>query len=97
MTMVTDSQAAAKPSDALDAPALLELLRQMLLIRRIEERTMQSYQQAKIGGFCHIHVGQEATAVGSIGALNDDDPIITAYRDYGHALARGRRDRYADI
>ena len=68
---------------------LHQLLYDMMLIRRFEERTMQSYQQAKIGGFCHIYIGQEATAVGSIAALKDDDPIVTAYRDHGHALARG--------
>jgi pyruvate dehydrogenase E1 component alpha subunit len=50
---------------------------------------MQAYQQAKIGGFCHIYIGQEACAVGTIGSVNQDDPIITAYRDHGHALARG--------
>ena len=50
---------------------------------------MQSYQQAKIGGFCHIYSGQEAVAVGATWALRDDDPLITAYRDHGHALARG--------
>jgi pyruvate dehydrogenase E1 component alpha subunit len=61
----------------------------MMLIRRFEERTMQAYQQAKIGGFCHIYIGQEATAVGSIAALKHEDPIVTAYRDHGHALARG--------
>lgn len=68
---------------------LLKMLSDMMLIRRFEERTMQAYQQAKIGGFCHIYIGQEATAVGSISASNNDDPIVTAYRDHGHALARG--------
>ena len=67
----------------------------MLLIRRFEERTAQSYQQVKIGGFCHVYTGQEAVAVGSIGALRDDDPIITAYRDHGHALARGMHPNHA--
>jgi pyruvate dehydrogenase E1 component alpha subunit len=56
---------------------------------------MQAYQQAKIGGFCHIYIGQEATAVGSIAATNNDDPIVTAYRDHGHALARGMNPKYA--
>ncbi len=67
----------------------LEWLRVMQLIREFENRTMQAYQQAKIGGFCHIYTGQEACAVGTIGALNHDDPVVTAYRDHGHALARG--------
>ena len=72
-----------------------ERLRMMMLIRRFEERTSQSYTQTKIGGFCHIYIGQEATAVGSIAALRPDDPIITAYRDHGHALARGMDPRHA--
>jgi len=71
-------------------PAMkLEWLRQMQLIREFENRTMQAYQQAKIGGFCHIYSGQEACCVGTIAATNNDDPIVTAYRDHGHALARG--------
>jgi len=61
----------------------------MFLIREFENRTAQAYQQAKIGGFCHLYIGQEALAVGTIAALEPDDPIVTAYRDHGHALARG--------
>jgi pyruvate dehydrogenase E1 component alpha subunit len=61
----------------------------MFLIREFENRCGQAYQQAKIGGFCHLYTGQEAAAVGTIGSLQPDDPIITAYRDHGHALARG--------
>ncbi len=94
MTTMTSTNTDARPSDSLDAPALLEILRQMILIRRFEERTAQSYQQAKIGGFCHLYIGQEAVAVGSIAALKPDDPIITAYRDHGHALARGMHPNY---
>jgi len=77
------------PSEALKPEQLLQMLRQMLVIRRFEERSAQSYQQNKIGGFLHLYIGQEAVAVGSIAALRPDDPIITAYRDHGHALARG--------
>ncbi len=64
-------------------------LRQMMLIRRFEERSAMLYQNQKIGGFCHLYSGQEAVAVGSIGALREDDYVITAYRDHGHAIARG--------
>jgi pyruvate dehydrogenase E1 component alpha subunit len=67
----------------------LTWLRQMLLIRRFEERSAMLYQNQKIGGFCHLYSGQEPVAVGSIGALREDDYVITAYRDHGHALARG--------
>jgi pyruvate dehydrogenase E1 component alpha subunit len=65
------------------------LLRQMMLIRRFEEKAKQAFTQAKIKGFCHLYNGQEAVAVGTISVLNDDDAVITAYRDHGHALARG--------
>ncbi|MFW5682145.1 MAG: pyruvate dehydrogenase (acetyl-transferring) E1 component subunit alpha, partial [Phycisphaeraceae bacterium] len=93
---MTTAQATTAASPAADIPTerLLELTYDMMLIRRFEERTMQSYMQQKIGGFCHIYTGQEATAVGAIAALQDDDPIVTAYRDHGHALARGMHPRY---
>ncbi|MFM9996542.1 MAG: pyruvate dehydrogenase (acetyl-transferring) E1 component subunit alpha [Phycisphaerales bacterium] len=61
----------------------------MLLVREFENRCGQAYQQAKIGGFCHLYTGQEAVAVGTVAALNADDPIVHAYRDHGLALARG--------
>ena len=67
----------------------LGLLYKMLLIRRFEERASQAYQQQKIGGFCHLYIGQEAVAVGAVAAARDDDYIITAYRDHAHAIARG--------
>jgi pyruvate dehydrogenase E1 component alpha subunit len=64
-------------------------LRQMMLIRRFEERAEMMYQKQKIGGFFHQYSGQEPVAVGSIGVLREGDYVITAYRDHGHALARG--------
>jgi pyruvate dehydrogenase E1 component alpha subunit len=67
----------------------IALFRQMLLIRRFEEKAKQAFTQAKIKGFCHLYNGQEAVAVGTISVLNDDDAVITAYRDHGHALTRG--------
>jgi pyruvate dehydrogenase E1 component alpha subunit len=78
-----------RPSSSLPDATVVEWLRQMFLIREFENRCAQAYQQAKIGGFCHLYIGQEATAVGTIGSVNHDDPVITAYRDHGHALARG--------
>jgi pyruvate dehydrogenase E1 component alpha subunit len=88
-----ENQPKTKPtvrqSDALPDATLVKWLRDMMLIREFEMRCAQSYQQAKIGGFCHLYTGQEAVAVGTINALNHDDPIVTAYRDHGHALARG--------
>ncbi|MDP6542205.1 MAG: thiamine pyrophosphate-dependent enzyme, partial [Phycisphaerales bacterium] len=68
---------------------LLGWLRQMLLIREFEVRTMQAYQNRMIGGFCHVCIGQEAVPVGTIAAVNPDDPVVLAYRCHGHALARG--------
>jgi len=67
----------------------LRLLYLMLLIRRFEERASQAYQQQKIGGFCHLYIGQEAVIVGAVAAARQDDYVITAYRDHAHAIARG--------
>src|SRR5438094_1584816 len=65
------------------------MLRQMLLIRRFEEKTAEAYALGKIGGFCHLYIGQEAVAVGSLAALRDDDYVISSYREHGQALVRG--------
>ncbi|MEX2212819.1 MAG: pyruvate dehydrogenase (acetyl-transferring) E1 component subunit alpha [Phycisphaeraceae bacterium] len=92
--MTTATPSAARSATSLGKDQLLDMLGRMLLIRRFEERTAQSYTQQKIGGFCHIYIGQEAVAVGSITALEPTDPIITAYRDHGHALARGMEPKY---
>src|SRR6202162_4580482 len=67
----------------------VEMLALMLLIRRFEERASQQYQAQKIGGFCHLYIGQEAVVVGAVAAARRDDYLITAYRDHAHALARG--------
>jgi pyruvate dehydrogenase E1 component alpha subunit len=74
-----------------DVPADLRraMLRQMLLIRRFEEKTAEAYALGKIGGFCHLYIGQEAVAVGVSAALRDDDYVIASYREHGQALARG--------
>lgn len=68
---------------------LLEAYRQMLLIRRFEERAAEMYAYGKIGGFLHLYIGEEAVAVGAIEAARPDDDIISHYRDHGYALARG--------
>lgn len=73
----------------LDNKALIELYRQMLLIRRFEEKSAEVYSAGKIGGFCHLYIGQEAVAVGSLSALRKDDYVMTSYREHGHALAKG--------
>jgi pyruvate dehydrogenase E1 component alpha subunit len=66
-----------------------QMLRQMLLIRRFEEKAAEAYALGKIGGFCHLYIGQEAVAVGSMAALRSDDYVIASYREHGQALVRG--------
>ncbi len=68
---------------------VIEMFDQMFLQRRFEERAMQMYQKGKFGGFLHLYIGQEAISTGTVFALNDDDDIITAYRDHGWGLVRG--------
>lgn len=68
---------------------LLGYYRQMLLVRRFEERTAQAYTEAKIGGYCHLNLGEEATVVGLMAALEERDYLFTNYRDHGYALIRG--------
>jgi pyruvate dehydrogenase E1 component alpha subunit len=65
----------------------------MLLQRRFEERTAEMYAIGRIGGFCHLYIGQEAVSTGFISLLRPDDYIITTYRDHGQALARGMTPR----
>src|SRR3989449_8125405 len=76
-----------------DTPAQREqerrMLRQMLLIRRFEEKAAEAYALGKIGGFCHLYIGQEAGAGGPPAVLRDDDYVISSYRQHGQALARG--------
>ncbi|HKF79118.1 MAG TPA: dihydrolipoyl dehydrogenase [Candidatus Dormibacteraeota bacterium] len=68
---------------------LLRLYRQMFLIRRFEERAQVEYTKARIGGYCHLNLGEEATVVGGIAALRARDYVYTSYREHGHAIARG--------
>src|SRR5580700_153328 len=67
----------------------LQALRQMLLIRRFEEKAGQLYGMGLIGGFCHLYIGQEAVVVGMQTNVGPNDEVITAYRDHGHMLACG--------
>lgn len=68
---------------------LIKFLRQMLLIRRFEEKAAEMYMRGKIGGFLHLYIGEEAVAVGAISCLKPEDYIVTHYREHGHALVRG--------
>ncbi len=72
---------------------LTQLYREMLLIRRFEEKAGQLYGMGQIAGFCHLYIGQEAVVVGMRAAMEDDDQMITSYRDHGHMLACGMTPR----
>ncbi|MBA3340261.1 MAG: pyruvate dehydrogenase (acetyl-transferring) E1 component subunit alpha [Gemmatimonadaceae bacterium] len=82
----TDNGASATTSQA---SLRGELLRSMLLQRRFEERCAEAYALGKIGGFCHLYIGQEAISAGTMSVLRPDDYVVTSYRDHGQALARG--------
>jgi len=85
-----------RPRGGLDqarADQYRDWLRQMVLVRRFEEKAGEAYSLGKIGGFCHLYIGQEAVAVGSLAALAPGDYITCSYREHGHALARGMSAR----
>jgi len=77
------------PKVHLDRAHCLELLRQMVRIRRFEEKCAELYTQEKIRGFLHLYIGEEAVAVGVAQALTPDDAVVATYREHGHALIRG--------
>src|SRR5512145_787359 len=81
----TRADADAEP----DTAELLHYYRDMLLIRRFEEKAGQLYGMGLIGGFCHLYIGEEAVVVGVQSALEEGDTVITSYRDHGHMLATG--------
>lgn len=77
----------------LEREGLHGLLYRMLLARRFEEKSAESYALGKIGGFCHLYIGQEAVGVGAISVLRPEDYVVTAYRDHAQALAKGMGPR----
>ena len=86
--------AAKKKSETETKPSIetgrdMDLLHSMLLQRRFEERCAEAYALGKVGGFCHLYIGQEAVSTGTLSMLRPDDYVITTYRDHGQALARG--------
>ena len=83
----------AAPAEAVTHDELLGYYKEMLLIRRFEEKAGQLYGMGFIGGFCHLYIGQEAVVVGMQMALKDGDQVITGYRDHGHMLACGMSAR----
>lgn len=85
-------ETAASPDAPLPPPdgeTLVGYYRQMLLIRRFEERAARAYTEAKIGGYCHLNLGEEATIVGLMAALRPTDYLFTNYREHGYAIAKG--------
>jgi pyruvate dehydrogenase E1 component alpha subunit len=83
------AQRTRKKSPVLERDHALKLLREMLLIRRFEEKCAELYGATKIRGFLHLYIGEEAVAVGTMQALHPEDAIVATYREHGHALARG--------
>ncbi|MBM3540391.1 MAG: pyruvate dehydrogenase (acetyl-transferring) E1 component subunit alpha [Alphaproteobacteria bacterium] len=83
----------SKADERLDPAELLKYYRDMLLIRRFEEKAGQMYGMGLIGGFCHLYIGQEAVVVGMQAATVEGDSVITSYRDHGHMLACGMDPR----
>jgi pyruvate dehydrogenase E1 component alpha subunit len=73
----------------IDRDKLINLYHQMLLVRRFEEKSAEAYSAGKIGGFCHLYIGQEAVAIGAIAAIRKDDYVLTSYREHAHAIAKG--------
>jgi pyruvate dehydrogenase E1 component alpha subunit len=86
---MTATARSAKDTAAPQSALHLQMLRQMLLIRRFEEKAAEAYAMGKIGGFCHLYIGQEAVAVGALASLRDDDYVICSYREHGQALVKG--------
>jgi pyruvate dehydrogenase E1 component alpha subunit len=88
-TIHTNSFAEAEINAKLTPEQKIGFLREMTRIRRFEQTSLKYYNLGKMGGFLHLYTGQESVAVGTISLLGDNDHVITAYRDHGHALAVG--------
>ena len=90
---IRGKKANGRDLSTIDAEELMGLYREMLLIRRFEEKAGQLYGMGVIGGFCHLYIGQEAVVVGMQASLKEGDAVITSYRDHGHMLACGMDPR----
>jgi len=90
---MTTVSAARDPLHGFSREELLEILEKMLLYRRFEEKVEEAYAIGKIGGFCHLHIGQEGAAEGCIGPLRADDYVVSGYREHTQALAKGMDPR----
>lgn len=86
---IFEKSATAPVNQQLSKEDKIRYLRDMLRIRWFEQTALKSYTKGKMGGFLHLYIGQESVAVGACSMMGDDDHVITAYRDHGHALAVG--------
>src|SRR5512145_487598 len=98
MKELTLKQQKKKPASVRAEPRIdrahgLHLLRQMLRIRRLEEKSAELYSAMKIRGFLHLYIGEEAVAVGVLPSIGPEDAVVATYREHGHALARGMSAR----
>ena len=75
--------------EKLNKDEYIKIYTYMLKIRRFEERAAQLYGMGHIGGFCHLYIGQEAVVVGVLMTIDNNDSVVTTYRDHGHMIARG--------
>lgn len=97
MPSITDEDTAIDPTDhsrsevnaSLTPEQKIGFLREMIRIRRFEQVSLKYYNQSMMGGFLHLYIGQESVAVGTVSLMGENDHVITAYRDHGHALAVG--------
>lgn len=88
-TQWLDAKLAARARKDLGDAKIVEMYRMMVLLRRFEEQAGRAYQMGKIKGFCHLYIGQEPVAVACAAALEDRDYVVSAYREHGHAIAKG--------
>jgi pyruvate dehydrogenase E1 component alpha subunit len=93
MAKQKSEQSASAVADATCAPEWMDILRQMIFIRRFEEATEREFRRGKIGGYLHVYIGQEAVATGIISAIRKGDIVYSGYRDHAHALALGADPR----
>jgi pyruvate dehydrogenase E1 component alpha subunit len=93
MAKQKSEQSSAAVADATCAPEWMDILRQMIFIRRFEEATEREFRRGKIGGYLHVYIGQEAVASGIISAIRQGDIVFAGYRDHAHALALGADPR----
>ncbi|HVR37776.1 MAG TPA: pyruvate dehydrogenase (acetyl-transferring) E1 component subunit alpha [Thermoanaerobaculia bacterium] len=87
--MAREKTQASATADPACAPEWLDILKQMIFIRRFEEATEREFRKGKIGGYLHVYIGQEAVASGIVSALKKDDIVFCGYRDHAQALALG--------